>query len=949
MKRTIILCIALTAAAAWGADEPRRFEATRDVWVSAFEGECDFNMGAAKTIKLKMYQEFGILDFDVSALKGRRVTEAWLFVKPVGKVLWDRMDSLDAIRWMTASTVGHGWVEGKSTDYAKDPAGLGATWNESSFTQADWGWPGATLGDVAFGNGNTLRTDGRAEPTADKWLKLKLDPGLVQALVAGASHGLLVQEGNGAVKLNAVIAQRESGSPAYLLVTASAPDTTPPAKPAGLAVAPAPKLATATQGAILLTLQVPDGAFAWRVKVNGKDVERWQIPFAAKAGATQSFPVLDLPAGEKVTVEVSAVDAAGNESPAATATGAASGALAVPALPACPFRPASGSPSKLGGAKVWAAPEVTKIDPVTGEVLHEEAAEGFRKANPVWDGATGTVRLAAARGEIVSFQLAFEGKLAAATVAVSALKGPGEIPASGVRLWRNWYVGREAEIAVPLAGAFDVPAADNAVEGQTLQAITVDIHVPAATPPGDYAGTATVSAGEAKLAVPVKIKVYPVTIPDAVFFNPELNCYGGPGYSSSPKFKDSFKLAHYHRSTINRVPYNQRQPGASGDWSPKLDATGRIADWSAYDRDMGPLLDGSLFAGNPRAGVPVPTMYLPLNLGWPLDYRKYYRPGEGLGTYFNNDYIQKLTHDLQCRPVEQAMDPAWGEAFTAAVKEFDRHFREKGWLRTQMQYYLNRKWSWGYSAWTLDEPVTTLDWIALRYFGRIFVDAVGDPEIASRAWHENLFARGLSGMNRDRPTFLFRTDISRPVPQGSIHDGLASVMYVNSGQFNHPRLMRGHKMRMPAVLYAYGACNAVDRSNWESAAWCLKAYAHHGDGVLPWQSLGDQSALTKANTEALIVDASRAGKGHALASLRVHALRRGAQDCELLRLLQLRNGWSREHVGMLVSQKVPLTSAFQQKFSDQAAAVTFGSLTARGFCELKEGVLQLLAQDTGKR
>jgi hypothetical protein len=66
-------------------------------------------------------------------------------------------------------------------------------------------------------------------------------------------------------------------------------------------------------------------------------------------------------------------------------------------------------------------------------------------------------------------------------------------------------------------------------------------------------------------------------------------------------------------------------------------------------------------------------------------------------------------------------------------------------------------------------------------------------------------------------------------------------------------------------------------------------------------------------------------------------LRRGAQDAELLRLLQLKNGWSREHCGLLVAQKVPLTSYFPQNPDP-----IYGTLTSQGFCEMKEGVLQLL-------
>ena len=144
------------------------------------------------------------------------------------------------------------------------------------------------------------------------------------------------------------------------------------------------------------------------------------------------------------------------------------------------------------------------------------------------------------------------------------------------------------------------------------------------------------------------------------------------------------------------------------------------------------------------------------------------------------------------------------------------------------------------------------------------------------------------------------------------------------------------------ILYAYGSANNVGESNWESAAWCLKTFALNGDGILPWQSLGTASALTNPSKTSLIIDAGK--YGNAVASFRVHAMRRGAQDCELLRLLQLKNGWSREHIGLLVSQKVPLTSMFSQAYEDEAASISFGTLTSKGFIEMKEGVLQLLTQ-----
>jgi hypothetical protein len=39
---------------------------------------------------------------------------------------------------------------------------------------------------------------------------------------------------------------------------------------------------------------------------------------------------------------------------------------------------------------------------------------------------------------------------------------------------------------------------------------------------------------------------------------------------------------------------------------------------------------------------------------------------------------------------------------------------------------------------------------------------------------------------------------------------------------------------------------------------------------------------------------------------------------------------------------VPLTSEYKQRFTDEAAAASFGQLSSQGFVEMKEGVLKML-------
>ena len=137
------------------------------------------------------------------------------------------------------------------------------------------------------------------------------------------------------------------------------------------------------------------------------------------------------------------------------------------------------------------------------------------------------------------------------------------------------------------------------------------------------------------------------------------------------------------------------------------------------------------------------------------------------------------------------------------------------------------------------------------------------------------------------------------------------IMYSGSAvALADPRLMMHLKERDHMRLYVYGSCNAVDRNSFESAAWCLKAYSIGADGVLPWQSVGGDKAFDQPEQVALLVSAKRFAQT-AVPSMRVMALRHGAQQCELLaQVLDRNRGWNRWHAYALVTQKVPLAAVF---------------------------------------
>lgn len=879
-------------------------------------------MGGAPRIKLKIWQELGLVDFDVSALVGRSIEAAYLYVKPAGGHVLGLNGGTD-LRWLTVSTVTRDWVEGRARGSAPRRGDPGATFREASYGKRDWGWPGARVWDVILGNGHSLRFDGSLDPTGDGWLRIKIDRRLVQALVSGSSHGLALMDGSTQWIANCYIKSRESGEGPFLEVIAGPPDREPPAAPTEVAMGPAPSRASALLGAALISLRVPEEAFAFEVRLDSQPVPRWQLPPPATAGTLQSLPLVDLPPNRRFTVQVAAIDTAGNRSPFVTVRGTTSEPLQVPELAPSRFQPRGSEPPRVGGLAVWALPALSKLDPVGGTLVDEPTPPDLRQKNPVWSGAEGRIRLPAAKGEIVDVQLALEGRGTDCRILVSDLAGRETIPRRWSRVWRNWHVGRQAEYAIPLSAPIDLPPADNRVAQQQLQTFTLDYFIPGHVPAGTYEGTIEVVCRDGSRNLDLTIEVFDVTLPETIHFNVELNCYQGPGAAGSPRFVASARLAHYHRATLNRVPYTHRGE-VHPDWVPEIDASGRVVDWSRFDRNLGGMLDGTWFSENPRRGVPVPVLYLPFFEGWPLDFRRHYHPGEGVPVV-SNDPRRMLEHDALAPPIAEAIDQQYQEIFTGVLRQFVEHFSEKGWNDTLLQMYLNNKPKYGYTLWSFDEPVRYLDWAALNFYARLLKDAVDDPEIYRPAWHEKLFREGLE---RDRPSFVFRADVSRPMWQGSVSDGLFNQLYLGVDAFGAPRLIRDLKRRVPTQLYNYGSCSRVDETHWKSVRWCLAAYAGHFDGVLPWQSIGGPEALERADRNALIIDAGTHGR--AVASLRVHALRQGAQICELLRLLQLERGWPRETIALLLRRQLGIDAGI-----DRPAA-------AEDFLRLKEGLLQLL-------
>ncbi len=949
---------------------------TKDVWLSVHPDEVDCSMGRTDRIKIKILQEFGLIAFDVSALKGRQIQSAELCIYPVGSEQKSLIPGRGTnLRWITVSTISSRWAEGSQTQsYKTDAEGHGATYNEASYQTKPWAWLGSQASFVINGHLNSFVCAGELTKADNGFWKVPLDVKVVQALVAGLGDGLAVMDGSSTHTINEYIFSRESkGHEPYLLVQVAEGQGGSLAAPRIIAVEPDLTHATPEAGALAIKVKTPPNTFGFLVKINGQLLDPWQVELPSHPTGQDVITIEDLPPGHDVKIAVAGVDAAGNVSPWTESHGKTSGLVEVPTLPKPPFEPKPGEPAKAGkDLAVWAFPEMVEVDPVSGQPLFEKASEDFRQANAVWSGKEARIRVAAGQGDIVAFQLALQNQAKPFDVRVTVdLKTPDGKPLAkdNVHLWRVWYVNAKssdkdarwnAEYAIPLTSpvqiaqrdrfAFDplppangflqVPPKDNAIPGQTLQAVYIDIVTPQDAPAGLYKGAVTITAPDGQAELPLEVQVYPVKIPADLNFNPELDCYYSPGAASGAKaFFDYHRLAHYNRCTLNEVSHTQTGQVWS-DMRPILTAEGadtHVSDWSGYDKRIGPLLDGAAFTGLPRDGVPVRTFYLPFFENWPMRLQDHYEfgmPPPPPGRWFltsedppegADDLTWKDAHDLKAKPIEQAFDTNYKQGFENVTADFVKHFDEKGWTRTYVQMYQNNKYPHHGQWWTLDEPSEWLDWAALSF------------------WADHLH-KGMDFPHKAK--FLYRGDISRLQWQGSFMDGRMDVAYSGGDGLKWPRLLRHIRERTGMMLSIYGSCNPVGRSNLESAAWCLKAYTVWVDGVLPWASLGYDHALFEPDDNGLLVEGGRF-KHSAVPSLRLMALRNGAQQVELLRQVVDRHpGWTRWHAAALISQKVPLLSDFRQKVSDEAAAVKFGQLTGTGFVELKEGLLLMLSGDT---
>jgi len=932
MRGTVIVLIATCLAMFTSARAAQfTFKATDNCHIGSYVTERSMNGGnGAPRGKIKGAEEFVLVNFDLKAIRGMTVTRARLRFADAGA---------DLLR-VGVSTVAASWTGGANSRFTK-PTDGGATWSASRSPDTPWAWRGSSLAHVSNGLGGSRSCIALASKQGG-WYEVAVDPRVVEAAASGDQHGFCISDHDGwrryakwigkqsgSVLNPRIFMRAQSGKAPVLIVEAARADRTAPSAPSVRSV----WRDNLQVGEVLLEVTAGGDdhargrALYYDVRVDGKRMPAWMMCAPAEAGVKQLMRLAELKGGAQVRIEIAAVDEAGNRSPSAATTARVT---ALPTLPkAAPhYVQGLGEPPANDAVRLWAYGDLLKAHPVTGNLLEEggyaKAAGGaYRKGNAVWDGRARRVKLTACRDEWVAFQLAVENKGAAPLKGITVRwKGGEGITAT---LYREYYTRQKGSVYPdPLVGlslskdAIDIPAADNAIAGQKVQAVYVDLLVDRNTRVGRHTGRVIVTApGQAPLTIPVDVEVCEHRLSREINYVVELNHYGGwlrqySGARAGPdgtneKFRrvyyDYLAVAHQNRCTFNGVYYSH-----SGNIKrpvPKIAVTAgraRITDWSAFDTCYGPVLDGRVFKNNHRSEQPQTHLGLCFHEGWPAHINA---PG-------------MFEHDRRKNPgYEPMFSKAFEDRVLSVAGDFAKHCRRKNWTRTQLQLFLNDKSGYkradgkgGISYWRLDEPVYYGDYAALAYLG-------------------GLFRRGFAGRG-DVPV-VFRADVSYPRFQDHILDR-SMDMIVLGGPDENEAVVRRNSDRYDGrpfregqqIVWEYGGLSRQDWPNVRYAAARVSSFLLGANGHIPWlcvggtddwNAQGDTSYTLMYNGESRFAPVKRAG---VYPSLRLKAFRRGQQDVELILAAIRKQGLTRDQFRSAVSSVASYRGRTKRAYADDA-------------------------------
>jgi hypothetical protein len=886
------LVLVTVVANAPAADVPPgqvvRLPCIADTSIDLLAGEEREQLGTQAHIRIKGNQHIAAFAFDCAAVQGRPVIAAALHCH--------RGDA--AIRAVTIATIQCPWDEKTACGASAGIAGCDG-----------WGWQGDWFPNVTQGNGHSLicfsaNTADAADPD---WYVWTVAPDLVYALATGCAFGLSVQEVDADYSRNPTVSAREqSGQQPFLEVTLGAAGP-----PVGDLTVPPPTVTGDAAENLALHLTAPAGAFAWKVRFGGSGVPAWELPFAVP-GQSQSLALgdLDWMTSGDIDVVVTAIDRNGRHGP---------DQLTTIHLPGRHFSgskapgPAPQAPKSTLPAGIAIIPWLDKYR-ADGQAVGNLPAD-FRDRNEVFTGSD--IRLTAAHGEVVGFQVLLTGSGTAAL----AVTLPG----------CTATVARALEVDTPGGRIPDplVQASTATLDPQHATSFQVEISVPFRDDElsaGDLRGNLLITpdAGSA-MTVPIVLSVLGFALPKRASFSCELNGYGMPDRLST--FYDVQRIAYDHRAHANILWYSHHStaPGARTSHLDMVMDDGRRMDearynaigpgdahgyWDDFITAFGPYLSGSCFQDGHRGAIPAPGFYLSFHESWPLKVRAFADPADpDAWTTFSKH-------------------PEYAQTFTAIMRDFIGVAKQQGWTGTGFQVFCNNKGASDdptRAPWILDEPASWWDFRALGFFANLTHQAKGDH----------------CPIDLD-----FRIDISRPEFARGCLDGAsaADLLVVGTGPFQqYHQLVLDHVQAAKQRLWIYGGTNRVDASDRDTWGWVIEAFRDGATGVVPWQTIVTGDAALKTGDElALFLIHDQDGKTVVDRSRRLDAYLRAEEDIEYLMMVREKWHFDDHEMAEFIDHYVDLSHTHQQANEADAGRSAYPKLTPEACWNLRRAATELL-------
>lgn len=861
----------------------------KDTSISSVGSESIGNNGKSRKLKLKSIQEYILFDIDATRLKGVSIKKAWLHFRSASPVK-------APVKMMGISTLASDWVEGGRKGFKPEKGS--SCYIQAAYGKQDWSYDGSTLMDVVFGRGHTIWQSREVTiPDQNGWQKCEIDPDIVAARVAGISKGFCLYDDVGSEWFikngkfiynffpNRKIYSRESlKSAPWIQIEKGEQDYSPPHPINFIKV---------------ITDELPSGeAFLfWKTplektdsKILGFDVfweknkiikkfPRYLVPMAGKPGEQVKMHIQDMNfgPGENINVSIHSIDGSGNRSKPHIKKILLSKGFKKVEMIQTSIQPFKGNDTSIPteGIDVSVIDLLDKIIPEKDAMIPAHDKE-YKRYNHIFSRKDKIIRIHGARNEDICFQLDFKGEGRNLSMDCVFENEPYIKPI----FYKFEYV-RDNNVFIPdpLIPVDLLNIEDIKINNTFL----CEIYIPHNISAGTKKGKLFIRAGKKSLEINIDLTVWNFVLPDRLSFVPEMNAYSTVSPYSNNGYA-FYRLAHRHRTCINRLPYGW---DGKPEFAPiKLQ---KGFKWSKWDANVGPLVDGSAFSDLPRKNQPIDVFYLPLSENWPVELK---------GKYKKSWWAQN------------ALSESYRSELKSRLKDMILHIRDKGWDKTQFQFYLNnkvhykRQYEESSAPWIFDEPVNIQDFMALKWYGELWQESLNQLKVAIKP--------------------VFRCDISYNQYGRNILWDVCDIEYIGGNDSQKTRMKHDEFIMNKKKQFAeYGNANQISDSNVQPVLWQISAWSNGASGVLPWQTIGSEKCWERGEQTALFYP-----KGDEVyPSVRLKAFRYGQQFIEYLEkigeVLELPDAAVREWI----RNRLQLKSIILKESENDAGTIVFGDIS----------------------